>query len=264
MEEERKIAIVTGGARGIGKAISRRLAMSGMTVLIADIQAETAKETSDELNREGFDTSAYQVDLSKTEEIHQMFAFVEKEYGKLDVLVNNAGIQIRCPSVNFTEENWDKICSINLKAQWTACQCAARMMLPRRSGKIICIASGTATRATSQRAPYNITKSAVEGLARALGNEWARYGINVNAVSPGWTGTEMVKDGLKVGIINEGEIVPMMPIGRFLRPEEIAGTVNFLASEEAGGIVGQTIYCDGGGSIRCIPEPEFPLEIENV
>ena len=262
MSEQERVALVTGGARGIGKAICERLAGSGMTVIVADVQGKLAEETSREIREMGGMAQAYQVDLSSTQEIRQMFSYVEETYGRLNVLVNNAGIQIRCPSVNFTEENWDKICSVNLKAQWIACQCAARMMLPEGSGKIVCIASGTATRATSQRSPYNITKSAIEGIARALGNEWARYGINVNAVSPGWTGTEMVKDGLKVGIIDESEILPMMPIGRFLRPEEIANTVNFLVSDEASGIVGQTIYCDGGGSIRCIPEPDFPLEIE--
>ena len=262
MKEKEKVALVTGGARGIGKAICTRLARSGMKVVVADVQAELAEETSRELNEAGYSSVAYRVDLSSTDEIHQMFAYVKETFGGLDVLVNNAGIQIRCASVNFTEEDWDRICGVNLKAQWTACQCAARMMLPKGKGKIICIASGTATRATSQRSPYNITKAAVEGLARALGNEWARYGIYVNAVSPGWTGTEMVKDGLKVGIIDESEILPMMPIRRFLKPEEIANTVNFLASDESDGIVGQTIYCDGGGSIRCIPEPDFSLEIK--
>lgn len=257
-----KVAIVTGGARGIGRAICERLAKDGAKIVIADIQEEVARNTSNEMNAAGYETTYYQIDLSKTEEIQGLFDYTVEKFGTVDILVNNAAIQIRCASVNFTEANFDKIYNINLKAQWIACQCAARIMLPKGKGAIVCIASGTATRATSQRVPYNTTKAAVEGLARALGNEWARYGVRVNGVSPGWTATEMVKDGLKAGIINDEEILPMMPIARFTKPEEIANTVNFLASDEASGIVGQTVYCDGGGSIRCIPEPEFPLIIE--
>lgn len=256
-----KVAIVTGGARGIGKAICKRLGEAGVKVVIADVQQELAKETSRELNERGLETVPYVIDLSRHEEIPVMFEHVVGMYGTVDILVNNAAIQIRCPSQDFAVENWDKVCDINLKAQWIACQCAARIMLPKRAGAIVCIASATATRATSHRAPYNITKAAVEGLARALGNEWARYGVRVNAVSPGWTGTEMVKDGLKMGIIKDEEILPMMPTGRFMEPVELANTVNFLVSDEASGIIGQTIYCDGGGSIRCIPEPNYELSV---
>lgn len=261
MMNQGKVAIVTGGARGIGKAICKRLAEDQAKVVVADVQQGLAEETSREFNALGFETIPYAIDLSRHEEIPAMFEFVVKELGTVDILVNNAAIQIRCPSQDFSVENWDKICNVNLKAQWIACQCAARIMLPKRSGAIVCIASATATRATSHRAPYNITKAAVEGMARALGNEWARYGVRVNAVSPGWTGTEMVKDGLKLGIIKDDEILPMMPTGRFMEPAELANTVNFLVSDEASGIIGQTIYCDGGGSIRCIPEPDYELSM---
>lgn len=262
MLNEGKVAIVTGGARGIGKAICEKLAKEGAKVVVADVQVELAQETCDEFRAKGYEAISYGVDLSHADEIPGLINFAVETYGTLDILVNNAAIQIRCPSVNFTEENWDKICNINLKAQWIACQYAARVMLPKRSGSIVCIASATATRATSHRAPYNITKAAVEGLARALGNEWARYGVRVNAVSPGWTATQMVKDGLKMGVVKDADILPMMPIARFMEPYELANTVNFLASDEASGIIGQTIYCDGGGSIRCVPEENYELRIQ--
>lgn len=260
--KEGKIALVTGGSRGIGKAISQRLAEDGATVIIADILYEAAVETCNELNALNLKTVPYQVDLSSSEDIANMFKYIKETYHTIDILVNNAAIQIRGASVNFLEENWDKVCDINLKSQWLTCQAAAKIMLKNGYGKIVSIASGTACRAQSQRAPYTITKSAVEGLARALGNEWARYGINVNCVSPGWTLTQMVQDGIDKGLVKPDEILPMVPLGRFMDPAEVANAVNFLASDEASGIVGQTLYCDGGGSIRCNNEPYFPLEIE--
>lgn len=257
-----KIALVTGGSRGIGKAISQRIAEDGATVVIADVLYENAVEACEELKAKGLDAIPYKVDLSSTDEIIEMFEFIKEKFGTIDILVNNAAIQIRGASVNFKECNWDKVCDINLKSQWLTCQYAGKMMLKNGYGKIVCIASGTASRSQSQRAPYTITKSAVEGLARALGNEWARYGLNVNAVSPGWTLTQMVQDGINKGLVKPDEILPMVPLARFMDPVEVANAVNFLASDEASGIVGQTLYCDGGGSIRCNNEPDFPLEIE--
>lgn len=257
---EHKIAIITGGARGIGKAICQRLCRDKATVVVADVLEEEARETSRELNRQGYKAMPYQIDLSKSQEIRSMFRTVTEIYGTVDILVNNAGIQIRCPAERFKEEDWDQINNVNLKAQFIACQEAAKIMIPKRSGAMVCISSGTAFHYTSHRSPYNITKVAVEGLAGALGNEWARYGVRVNGVAPGWTGTEMVKDGLKCGIINEDQILPMMPTKRFMRPEEIANAVAFLVSDDASGIIGQTLYVDGGGSIRCIPEEDLPYE----
>ncbi|OON95113.1 MAG: hypothetical protein ATN32_00125 [Candidatus Epulonipiscium fishelsonii] len=261
MENKGKVAIVSGGARGIGKAICQRLAEAGAKVIVADLISDLAKETSNELNSKGYETLSYSVDLSKSEQIKRMIQFAVDNFGTLDILVNNAAIQIRRASEHFKEEDWDLINDVNLKSHWIASQEAAKIMLKKGSGSIICIASGTASRATSHRSPYCITKAAVEGLARALGNEWARYGVRVNGVSPGWALTDMVKEGIRVGAVKQDEILPMMPIDRFLDPMEIANTVNFLASDQASGIIGQTIYCDGGGSIRCVPEQNYELEI---
>ena len=256
-----RIAVVTGGARGIGKAISQRLAEDGATVVVADILLEQANETCKEFNEKGLKTVACQVDLGSKDSIKALFDFTIEKFEKVDILVNCAAIQIRNAAENFKFEDWSKICDINLTSQWLTCQYAAKSMLKNGYGRIVCISSGTATRAQSHRSPYNITKAAVEGLARALGNEWARYGVNVNAVAPGWTLTDMVKAGIEAGLVKQDEILPMVPIGRFMEVSEVANAVNFLASDEASGIVGQTLYCDGGGSIRCNNEPNFPLEM---
>ncbi|QUI24521.1 SDR family oxidoreductase [Vallitalea pronyensis] len=251
---EGKVAIVTGSARGIGKAIATALASYKVKVVIADILEELAIETSKELNDLGLETSVYKVDLRQIEEINKLVDFTVKTYGTVDILVNCAAIQIRKASANFEEDDWDFINDVNLKAPFFLSQAAGKIMLEKGKGSIVCISSGTAIRYTSRRVPYNVTKAAVNALAGALGNEWARFGVRVNAVAPGWNATEMVKDGLKMGIIKEDEILPMVPVNRFMDPKEVANTVCFLASDEASGIVGQTIYVDGGGSLRCIPE----------
>jgi NAD(P)-dependent dehydrogenase (short-subunit alcohol dehydrogenase family) len=249
-----KVAIVTGGARGIGKAIVKRLASEEVKVVIADILEDVANDACKEFNEAGCDTAAFKVNLRELNEINQLVDFTVEKYGTVDVLVNCAGIQIRKASVNITEEDWDAINDVNIKAQFFAAQAAGRIMLEKGKGSIICISSGTAIRFTSRRSPYNITKAAVNALAGSLGNEWARYGVRVNAIAPGWSATDMVKDGLKLGVIKEDDIIPMVPVNRFMEPSEIADTVCFLASDESSGIVGQTIYVDGGGSLRCIPE----------
>jgi len=249
-----KVAIVTGGARGLGKAIAYRLASEGVKVVIVDILEDLANDTCREFSALGYETVAIKVNLREVDEINQMVDFAVDKYGTVDVLVNCAGIQIRNASVNFTEAEWDAINDVNLKAQFFASQAAGKIMLKKGKGSIICISSGTAIRYTSRRSPYNITKAAVNALAGSLGNEWARYGVRVNAVAPGWSATDMVKDGLKAKVITEDEILPMVPVNRFMEPSEIADTVCFLASDESTGIVGQTIYVDGGGSLRCIPE----------
>ncbi|MCG8338159.1 MAG: SDR family oxidoreductase [Proteobacteria bacterium] len=248
------VAIVTGGARGIGKAIVNRLASEGVKVVIADILEDAAEETCAEINNAGYTGVAYKVNLRQVSQINKLVDFAVETYGTVDILVNCAGIQIRNATVTFSEEDWDAINDVNLKAQFFACQAAGKIMLEKGKGSIVCISSGTAMRYTSRRSPYNITKAAVNALAGALGNDWARYGVRVNAVAPGWSATEMVKDGLRLGVIEEKDILPMVPVNRFMEPSEIADTVCYLASDESSGIVGQTIYVDGGGSLRCIPE----------
>lgn len=249
-----KVAIVTGAARGIGKAIATELSSKGTKVVIADILDDIAGETSKELNDQGYDTSVFKVNLRSIDEIKALVKFTTDTYGTVDVLVNCAAIQIRKASVNFTEEDWDFINDVNQKAPFFLSQEVAKVMLPKGSGSIINISSGTSIRYTSRRVPYNVTKAAVNAMSGALGNEWARFGVRVNAVAPGWNATEMVKDGLKAGIIDVEGIMPMVPINRFLDPSEIANTVAFLASDVSSGVVGQTIFCDGAHSLRCIPE----------
>jgi len=249
-----RIAIVTGGSRGLGKAIARKLLREGMVVVIADILEEELRITVDEFTVQGLKADQYIADLGKVSDIERLMAYTVSKYGVLDVLVNNAGIQIRKPAVDFEEADWDKLMGINLKASYFAATAAARIMIKRGSGSIICISSANSTEYTSKRSLYNISKAAVNGLVGTLGVEWARYGIRINAVAPGYVETDMVKAGIKDGIINLDEILSILPIKRMLLPEEIANAVRFLASDEASGIVGQTLFVDGGWSKNGLPE----------
>jgi NAD(P)-dependent dehydrogenase (short-subunit alcohol dehydrogenase family) len=249
-----KVAVVTGGSRGLGKTIARKLLEEGMTVVVADILEAELRESVREFTAAGLKADAFVADLGKVQDIERLIAYAAEKYGALDVLVNNAGIQIRKPAVEFEEADWDKLMGINLKAFYFASTAAARIMIPRRRGSIVCISSANSTAYTSRRSLYNISKAAVNGLVGTLGVEWARYGVRINAVAPGYVETDMVMQGVRDGIINLEELLTVFPIKRMMKPEEIAAAVSFLASDAASGVVGQTLFVDGGWSKNGLPE----------
>ena len=171
--------------------------------------------------------------------------------------VNNAGIQIRCPSKEFTEENWDKLMNINLKGVFFCCQQAA-LMMGDNGGAIVNISSGTSTQTTPGRAPYVISKGGVNAMTAVLAAEWAddsngKKAIRVNAVAPGWILTNMVQDGYKLGVVSENQILAAVPFKRLADPSEIADAVVFLGSDESSYITGQTLFVDGGWSALGMP-----------
>jgi NAD(P)-dependent dehydrogenase (short-subunit alcohol dehydrogenase family) len=249
-----KIAIVTGGAKGLGKAMSKRLLEEGVIVVIADILEDEMKNTVEEFESQGYEVDYFLVNLESVQEINSMMDYVVKKYGTLDILVNNAGIQIRKWAVDFEEAEWDRLMGINLKALYFASTAAAKVMIPKGKGVIVCISSSNSTEYTSKRSLYNISKSAVNGLVGTLGVEWARFGVRINAVAPGYVATDMVKQGIAEGIINIDQILTIVPSKRLLESEEIANAVCFLASDDSSGIVGQTLFVDGGWSKNGLPE----------
>jgi len=249
-----KIVLVTGAARGIGKTIAECFVVEGAKVIISDIDIEEAKKTAEELSKKGNEVSAYCSDVSKVEDIRRMFQFIREKYGKIDVLVNNAGIQIRTPSIDFREEDWDKLMSINLKAVFFGCQEAAKLMIKNGGGRIVNISSGTSENTTPGRAPYVISKAGVNALTAVLAAEWARLGIRVNAVAPGWIYTKMVEEGIKLGVVSKKQIMSAVPMQRFATTKEIADAVVYLASDESSYITGETLFVDGGWSVLGLPE----------
>ena len=245
-----KIAIVTGGAQGIGKAIVKVMVSKGAKVVIADIAEEAAAQTVEEIPN----TEFFKLDLCKDNEVEALFEYVNNKYGRIDVLVNDAGIQIRNWATDFDMEKFDKLISLNLRAYYVCSRTAARYMKKQGDGKIVNISSVNGTRYHSKRSAYNISKAAVNGMTGTLAVELGRFGIRVNGVAPGYVETEVMLSGFREGILNEDNIKSVIPLKKYVLPEEVGKLVSFLASDESNGITGQTIHIDGGQSVIALPE----------
>jgi len=247
---EGNIAIVTGGARGIGKAIAQKYVEEGATVVIADILEEEGISAASEI---GEKAEFYKINFRNTDEIFKMASYVFEKYGKIDILVNNAGIARPCPSLKLTEETLDEVIDINMKAPFFCCQAVGRYMRKTGGGSIVNMSSGNTRMINVGRVPYGMTKGAINLLTAQLGAEWAMYNIKVNAIAPGWIYTKMVEFPLSNGFLNKDVIMSVSPIGRFGKVEEIANLACFLASNESNYIVGQVIFADGGWSTGIMP-----------
>ncbi len=195
---------------------------------------------------------SYHLDVNDCKSVEKMFDKVGQEFGRLNVLVNNAGVQIRNDSKIFNEKDWDLLLGVNLKGSFFCSQNAVKLM--KKGDAIVNVSSGTSTQTTPGRAPYVISKAGVNALTAVLGAEWAQEGIRVNAVAPGWIMTDMVKDGIRKGVVSERQVFAAVPIKRFATPYEIADAIVYLASDEASYITGQTLFVDGGWSVLGMPD----------
>lgn len=247
---ENKVAVVTGGARGIGFGIAKKYIEEGAKVVIADILDE-GEEAVKEL---GEAAEFYKINLRNRDEIFQMADELYEKHGHLDILVNCAGVALPVPTFKLTEEQIDMVIEINMKAPLYCCQAIGKYMRKQGEGSIVNISSGNSRMINVGRTPYGITKGAINLMTMQLGAEWAMYGIKVNAIAPGWIETEMVKRPLRSGILDAKKILSVSPIGRFGKVEEIASLATFLASKESDYIVGQVIFADGGWSMGIMPD----------
>ncbi|WDZ95336.1 3-oxoacyl-ACP reductase FabG [Herbaspirillum sp. WKF16] len=239
-----RVAFVTGGAMGIGASICEQLAAKGYTILVADINLEAAAKTADALVAGGHKAAPVQIDLGNPESIARAFAEVEKDYGRCDVLVNNAGIAKTYPFLDFPIDNWLQTMNINVTGVMVAGQLAARLMVKNGWGRIVNISSISGIRAGAGRTAYGTSKSAVIGLTRQMAIELAQHGITVNSVAPGPVDTPMTQ------AIHSEETrqsyYRLVPMRRYGSTDEIAAAVSFLASDEASYITGHVIPVDGG------------------
>jgi NAD(P)-dependent dehydrogenase (short-subunit alcohol dehydrogenase family) len=249
MRLENKKALVTGGGRGIGRAIALTFAKEGADVAIAEIDLTSAEKVVTEVRSTGCRSMATRTDVSNRNEIEEMVHAVEREFGRIDILVNNAGINMVSRSEDLSEQNWDKALNINLKAIFLCSQAVCKQMVKQNGGKIINIASIYGLSGYPERAAYCTSKAGVISLTQTLACEWARYGINVNAIAPGLIKTEMVRDLIRRGIFDEKTVAARSPMGRLGEPEEIANAALFLASDESNFVNGHTLVVDGGWSV---------------
>ncbi|MCC0631587.1 MULTISPECIES: elongation factor P 5-aminopentanone reductase [unclassified Clostridioides] len=244
MNKNNKTVLVTGGSRGIGRAISKTFAKDGYNVLINFNKSENeAKELYTVLNEKGFSVKLFKANISNREEVENMIDYCIKEFGGLDVLINNAGISQDKLFTDITDEDWDNMMNINLKGSFYCSQIALKYMISEKKGNIINISSIWGISGASCEVHYSVSKAGIIGMTKALAKEVAPSNIRVNSIAPGVINTDMLSE------YNEDEIdalVEETPLMRLGTPEDIANCAIFLASDKSSFITGQVISPNGG------------------
>ena len=242
-----KVGIVTGSRQGIGKAIALALAGAGADVVVSDQTVADGQldAVAEEIQKLGQRTLAIQADISRKTDVDNLVQKVLTEFGAIDILVNNAGIIIRTPLMDTPEEDWDKVIDTDLKGYYLCAQAAGRHMMTRNNGVIVNIASSLAMKVQKNTGAYCIAKAGVIMLTRVLAVELGSYNIRVNAIAPGIVETEFSKSLWGNPEIRKQHNT-ITPLGCFAQPEDIVGTVLFLASDFSSHITGQTVLIDGG------------------
>lgn len=246
---EGKSALVTGGSRGIGEATALAFARAGANVAVSSRKIEDLERVAGEVRKLGRKALAVEAHIGKMELLQPLVDRVMKEFGKIDILVNNAAVIIRKPAEEYTEEDWDTMVNTNLRGTFFCAELVAREMIKRKQGKIINISSVLSQMGQVGRAIYATTKAGVSHMTRTLGVEWIKYGINVNAIGPGVTITEINRDFFKTHPDDFQRIMNGVPANRPASPDDYIGAAVFLASDAANYMVGQTLIIDGGMTI---------------
>ncbi len=243
MELQNKVALITGGAQGIGKTISGELVQNGAHVVLGDVNLEGAQATAEAINNNGGSASAVKIDVSNPAEVKQIFDSILKDKKPIDIMINNAGITRDGLMIRMKEADWDRVLNINLKGTFLCSQQAAKQMMKQKSGAIVNIASIVGVMGNFGQANYSASKAGVIGLTKTLAREVASRGIRVNAVAPGFIDTEMTR------VLDESvrqKLIEQIPLAKLGLPEDVARCVAFLVSDRSSYITGQVINVNGG------------------
>jgi 3-oxoacyl-[acyl-carrier protein] reductase len=245
-----RVALVTGGSRGIGKAVVALFASYGAHVAVNYVRDEAAANaTVNMAQARGVKALAIQADVSQLDQAEQLLQQTVEHFGRLDFLICNAGIWEGAPVEAISEELWDKTLEINLKGTWSVCRAAVPLMKQQRFGRIVIVSSTAGQRGEANVSNYAASKGGQISFTKSLAPELGGFGINVNCVAPGWVATEMTTDALADTAIHES-IKRNIPLGRVATPEEIAGPIVFLCSAWANHITGEVLNVNGG-SVLC-------------
>jgi 3-oxoacyl-[acyl-carrier protein] reductase len=243
MELSERVAVVTGAARGIGREIAGRLALAGASVAVVDVADDAVREAAQELSRPGASARGYRCDVSSLDAAAELGERVLADFGRVDVLVNNAGITRDRLFVRMTAEDWAAVIGVNLTGAFNVSKAFASAMLKQRSGSIVNIASVVGQVGNAGQANYAASKAGLIGLTKTLAREFGPRGVRVNAVAPGFIRTPMT-DALTEEV--QAQMKAAIPLGRFGETRDVADVVMFLASDASSYVTGQVINCDGG------------------
>jgi NAD(P)-dependent dehydrogenase (short-subunit alcohol dehydrogenase family) len=237
-----RVAVVTGGARGIGLEAAKALQENGAKVVIVDINTEAGEKAAKELG-----TDFVRTDLTRSAEVNRLAAEVRSKHGRIDIAFNNAGIAVNAPSEECSDEDWHKVININLHAVFYCCREFGKAMLEQGKGSIINTASmsGIISNTPQPQSAYNVSKAGVIMLTKSLAGEWAKRGVRVNSISPGYIGTEMTKHGMS-NPEWQADWLKFTPMGRVGEPREVATAVVYLASDASSYFTGSNLVVDGG------------------
>jgi 3-oxoacyl-[acyl-carrier protein] reductase len=243
MDLKGKIAIITGAAQGIGKVIALSLAKCGADIAVSDINEDSLNAAVKEIEVLGFKAIAVKMDVSSLKDCEDMVKKTVEAFGKVDILINNAGITRDTVLLRMKEEQWDQVIQVNLKGTFNCTKAVIRSMFKQKSGKIINISSVTGAMGNAGQANYSASKAAVMGFTKSIAREYAHCGITVNAVAPGFIKTAMTD---AIPEKDRDAMISIIPAKRLGLPEDVADTVCFLASDMANYITGQVIHINGG------------------
>jgi 3-oxoacyl-[acyl-carrier protein] reductase len=243
LDLEGKVAIVTGGAQGIGKSIATQLALAGANVVIADVMEEKAKSTAEEISQSGNEAISIGVDVSSLSSVEEIVKKTLDKFGRIDILVNNAGVTRDALVMRMKEEDWDLVLDINLKGAFNCIKIVSPVMMKQKSGKIVNIASIVGISGNAGQANYSASKGGLIALTKTCAKELASRQINVNAVAPGFIQTSMTE---RLPAQVKEKLSSQIPLGKIGKPEDVASAVLFLVSEKSSYITGEVIKVDGG------------------